>query len=60
MTNEKVYNKAELAKELKVHYQTVNYWIKKGWIKPRRDYKNYPVFTDEDLKKIMAWKRTIK
>ncbi len=39
--------------------QTIYYWIKKGWIKPKRDYRNYPVFTEEDIKKIKKWKETI-
>ena len=60
MKNNKVFNKAELAKELNVHYQTVNYWIKKGWITPKRNYKDYPVFTENDLKKIVKWKNSLK
>jgi DNA-binding transcriptional MerR regulator len=60
MKHEKVYNKAELAKKLNVHYQTVNYWIKKGWIKPRRDYRNYPVFTEQDINNIIKWKNKLK
>jgi DNA-binding transcriptional MerR regulator len=60
MNNKKLFNKAELAKELSVHYQTINYWIKKGWIKPKRDYRNYPVFTDKDLGDIIKWRARIK
>ena len=60
MKENKVYNKVELAKELNVHFQTINYWIKKGWIKPKRNYKDYPVFTEDDLRKIIKWKNTIK
>jgi DNA-binding transcriptional MerR regulator len=56
----KTYNKIELAKKLNVHYQTINYWIKKGWIKPMRDYRNYPVFSEEDVQKIIKWKYTLK
>jgi len=60
MIEKKLYNIAELARELGVHYQTINYWIKKGWIKPKRDYRNYPVFTVADLNRIIKWKNTIK
>jgi len=35
----------EAAKILNVSRQSIYYWIKKGWIKPRRDYRKYPVFT---------------
>jgi DNA-binding transcriptional MerR regulator len=55
-----MYNKVELANELNVHYQTINYWIKKGWIKPMRDYRDYPVFTEDDVHKIIKWKNTLK
>jgi len=27
---------------------------------PRRDYRNYPVFTDEDIKKIEKWRNTAR
>ena len=60
MKTRKTYNKVALANELNVHYQTINYWIKKGWIKPMRDYKNYPVFTEEDVRKIKTWKNTLR
>ena len=60
MGKTKIYNKIELAEKLGVHYQTINYWIKKGWIKPRKDYRNYPVFTEKDVVKIIGWKNRIK
>lgn len=60
MEARKTYNKIELAEKLNVHYQTINYWIKKGWIKPMRDYRNYPVFSEEDVQKIIEWKHTLK
>lgn len=46
----------EAAKELGVTRQTLYYWIKKGWIKPKRDYRDYPVFTDKDIKKLLTWR----
>ena len=36
--------------------QIFYYWIKKGWVKPKRDYRNYPVFTNNDVKKIKEWR----
>ena len=56
----KSYNIFQTAEFLDVHERTVRYWMKKGWITPRRDYRNYPVFTDEDIKKIEKWRRTLK
>jgi DNA-binding transcriptional MerR regulator len=55
-----VYNMTRAAEELKVPRQTIYYWIKKGWIKPRRDYRNYPVFTVADLNRIIKWMNTLK
>ncbi len=56
----KVYNLTHLAKVMGVPRQTIYYWIKKRWIKPKRDYRNYPVFTEEDIRKIKKWKSTVK
>ncbi len=56
----KRYNASEAAKELGVARQTLYYWIKKGWVKPKRDYRNYPVFTEKDIKKIKEWMNTLK
>jgi len=61
MTKEqKIYNMTELAEKLGVPRQTVYYWIEKGWVKPRRDYRDYPVFTEDDVDGIVKWKNTIK
>lgn len=54
------YNMVEAAKFLKVTRQTIYYWIKKGWVKPGRDYRNYPVFTEADIRKLKKWKETIR
>ena len=56
----KIYNASQAAKELCITRQGLYYWIKKGWVKPRRDYKNYPVFTEEDIRKIKKWKNTLR
>ncbi len=57
---EKRYNLSEAAKELGLTRQGLYYWINKGWIKPKRDYKGHPVFTKDNLKKIKKWKSEIK
>jgi DNA invertase Pin-like site-specific DNA recombinase len=56
----KPYNLCETAKILNVHRQTIYYWIKKGWIKPKRDCRNYPIFTVFDIEKIRKWKRSVR
>lgn len=56
----KRYNLSQIAKELGVTRQTLYYWIKKEWIRPKRDYRNYPVFTLGDIKKIKKWYRELK
>ena len=56
----KRYNMTQTARILGVHRETLYYWIKKGWIKPKRDYRNYPVFTTLDIEAMMKWKNAIK
>jgi len=58
--HKKAYNITELAKKLGIPRQTVYYWINKKWIKPKRDYRKYPVFTEDAVNKIIKWKTTIK
>jgi len=53
---DKKYNLSEAAKELGLTRQGLYYWIEKGWVMPKRDYKGHPVFTEADLKKIKEWK----
>jgi DNA-binding transcriptional MerR regulator len=55
-----IYNITKLAEKLGVPRQTIYYWIEKGWVKPKRDYRNYPVFTENDLEGIIKWKNSIK
>lgn len=55
----KCYNIVETAKQLGVTQQMIYYWIKKGWVKPKRDYRDYPVFTISELYKIKLWKNKI-
>lgn len=54
------YNIFRTAEKLNVHERTVRYWIKKGWVKPKKDYRNYPVFTDSDIRKIIKWRNTFR
>lgn len=58
--NMKRYNVSELAKELGVTRQTLYYWIRKNWVTPKRDYRNYPVFTVQDVKKIKDWRSALR
>ena len=55
----KRYNLKEAAAELGVHRLTIYYWLKKGWITVKRDYRNLPVLTSEDLRKIRKWRSTL-
>ena len=55
----KCYNLSQAAMILKAPRQTLYYWIKKGWVAPRRDYRNYPVFTVFDIERIMKWRHTV-
>ena len=56
----KRYNLSQTAKILNVPRQSLYYWIKKGWVKPWRDHRRYPVFTVFDIEKIIKWRNTIK
>jgi len=56
----KRYNMTQAARILGVHRETLYYWIKKGWLKPKRDYRNYPIFTVLDIENLIKWKNTIK
>jgi len=57
--NKRRYSTPQVAKKLGVHEQTIRYWTRKGWIKPKRDYRNYPIFTDEDINNIKEWMNRI-
>lgn len=56
----KTYNVFQAAKFFKVHERTVRFWIRKGWIKVKRDYRNFPVFTVQDIRRIKKWRSTLK
>lgn len=58
--NSKTYNIPQTAQKLGVHEMTIRYWIRKKWVTPQLDYRNYPVFTDEDIKKIVDWRNTLR
>ena len=59
-STDRFYNIFRTAEKLGVHERTVRYWMRKGWIKAKRDYRNYPVFTDGDIAKIDEWRNTLK
>jgi hypothetical protein len=52
----KSYNLSLTAEILEVPRQTVYYWIKKGWVNPKRNSRGYPVFTVFDIEKILKWR----
>jgi len=54
------YSLTQTAHLLKVHHQTLYYWMKKNWLRPKRDYRNYPVFTVLDIERIIKWRNSIK
>ena len=54
------YSLTGAAKALCVTRQCLYCWIKKKWIVPRRDYRNYPVFTVVDIQEIEKWRQTLK
>ncbi len=56
----KKYTITRLAKELGVTRQTIYYWIRKKWVTPGKDYRNYPVFSDKDMREIKKWHGAIK
>lgn len=56
----KTHTVTETAKILGVHRLTMVNWIRKGWVKPKRDYKDWPVFTDKCIAKIKKWRETLK
>jgi len=59
-SNPKFHNIFRTAELLGVHERTVRYWIKKKWVAPKKDYRNYPVFTNDDIKKIKKWRNTLR
>lgn len=56
----KRFNLTQTAKVLEVPRQTVYYWIKKKWVRLRRDYRNYPVFTATDIEGLLKWRDKIR
>lgn len=58
--SDKIYNMTQAAAILGVHRQTLYYWIRKGWIKPKRDRRNYPVYTVLDIENMIKWKKSVK
>jgi MerR HTH family regulatory protein len=54
------YSLTGAAKVLGITRQCLYYWINKKWIVPKRDYRNYPVFTVVDIQEIEKWRKTLK
>ncbi len=54
----KHYNLTEVSKILGVTRQGLYYWIRKGWVKVKRDGRSYPAFTVFDNKRIMSWRNS--
>jgi len=54
------YNLTQTAYLLKVHRQTLYYWIKKGWFKPKRDSRDYPVCTVLDIENLIKWRNSVR
>jgi hypothetical protein len=55
----KCYNLSQTAMILNVPRQTLYYWIKKGWVTPKRDYRNYPFFTVFDIEHLIKQRHTV-
>jgi DNA-binding transcriptional MerR regulator len=53
------YSLSETAKKLGLTRQGLYYWIKKGWVTPKRDYKGHPIFTKGDISRIKEWKEKL-
>ena len=58
--SDRIYNMTQAAARLGVHRQTLYYWIRKCWIRPKRDRRNYPVYTVLDIENMIKWKNSIK
>ncbi|MBI5346386.1 MAG: MerR family transcriptional regulator [Chlamydiae bacterium] len=58
--NVKIYTIKDTAEILNVHRMTIYHWLKKGWVKVRRDYRNLPVFTEKDIENIKKWRNTLR
>lgn len=53
------YNLSQTAKLLGVTRQAAYYWINKGWVRPKRDGRGYPVFTVVDIQRLMRWRNAL-
>ncbi len=56
----KIYTVLHASEKIGVSRQTLHSWIRKKWVTPKKDYRNYPVFSEEDIKKIIAWRKELK
>jgi len=56
VVKKKTFTVTKAASLIGVHRLTLYYWMKKKWINPKRDYRNWPVFTTNDINKIKKWR----
>ena len=56
----KTYNVSHASRKIGVSRQTLHAWIRKSWVKPKKDYRDYPVFSEEDVKNIIAWRKELR
>jgi len=52
----KRYNLTQTTKILGISRQSLYYWIRKGWVRVKKDGRGYPIFTVFDIKRIMSWR----
>ncbi len=56
----KIYNVSQASKKIGVSRQILHAWIGKSWVKPKRDYRDYPVFSEADVKNVIAWRKEVR
>ena len=55
----KTYTTKEACRKVGISRQTMITWFQKGFIKePQKDRFNYRVFKEDDIKRIMEYKKT--
>ena len=55
------YSVKEASEKIRVNPSTLKRWESLGWIEPpSRDYKGDRVYTEQDIKKLLAFKEQIR